>query len=127
VKRSFIASIALSLAIVATVVPAVLAADPVVVESPAPSAPAPAATPIPTDGATPPDGEISVDPTFITAAPSGAVLGATGRPDVTPPPTDAITTTSTAGGATLQALLVVLAAVSILVLLAGRLPDARRR
>jgi len=122
VKRSLVASVAsvaLSLTLLAAVVPAVLAAEPAASQS---------ATPAPTDDGTPPDGEISVDPTFVAPTPSGAVLAATGRPDPTLPPTDAITMTASSGGTALLALLIVLlAAVSVLVLLVGRLPDARRR
>lgn len=120
-KRSLVASIAsvaLSLTLLAAAVPAVLATEPAASQS---------ATPVPTDDGTPPDGEISVDPTFITAPPSAAVLAATGRPDPTLPATDTTAATATAGGATLQALLLVLAAVSTLLLLVGRLPDVRRR
>jgi hypothetical protein len=149
VNRSLLASIALSLALLAVVVPAVLGADPAPSgsfapttptpgESATPSDPAPgeSATPsdptpgesaTPPDNGTPPDGDISVDPTFITAPPSGAVRGTTGTPDPTLPPTDAVTTTATPGGATLQALLIALAASATLVLLAGRLPVVRRR
>lgn len=130
VKRSLvaaIASVALSLALLVAAVPAVLAVEPAASESAAPLDPAPAATPVPTDDGTPPDGEISVDPTFITAPPSAAVLAATARPDPTLPATDTTAATVTAGGATLQALLLVLAAVSTLLLLAARMPHARRR
>ena len=130
VKRSLVASIAsvaLSLALLAAAGPAVLAVDSSVSESAAPVGPAPAATPVPPDDGTPPDGEISVDPTFITAPPSAAVLAATARPDPTLPPTDVTAATATAGGATLHALLLVLAAVSTLILLATRTPHARRR
>lgn len=138
VQRSFIASVALSLAIAAAVVPATFATDAGVTGTAAPSEPAPtmapsepapSATPAPTDDGTPPDGDISVDPTFIapTPTPAGAVLGATGRPDTTLPPTDSVTAPARAGSATLQALLIALAAAATVVLAAGLMRDARRR
>jgi hypothetical protein len=148
VKRSLVASLALSFWLVAFLVPAAFAADPTVVESAAPSdpgviesatpgesavpAPDPTVDPIPTDGATPPGGEISVDPSFevpsadATSTPEGAVLGATGRPETTLPPTDAGITTATNASVSLQALLVGLAVVSFTVLLAGRRTAVRR-
>lgn len=86
------------------------------------TAPEPSATPF--DG----NGEVVIDPTFITptAEPHGQVLGATGRPEATPPSTDAITAATTSGTG-LHVLLVLGVAGSLLALLAVRVPPARRR
>jgi hypothetical protein len=132
VKRSLLPALALALLLAAAAVPAVLAADD--------GAPAPDPTPV-TDPTAPPDptptpldgnGEIVIDPTFITSTPEPAatpvseVLGATGRPDATPPATDTITAT-TAPGTSLHVLLLLAVAGSVLALLAARRPVARRR
>jgi hypothetical protein len=138
VSRSLLASVMLSLALVAAMVPAVLADDPTPSGSAAPSAsapgvsappsdPAPSASATPPDDGTPPDGDISVDPTFITQPPSRGVLGATGKPGPTLPPTDTIVPTPDVGGATLPALLATLAVFSSLLLVVGRLHAARHR
>lgn len=100
---------------------ATLAADPT---------PVPTASAQPTDApsATPSDGGIAIDPTFIiaTATPAGSVLAATGRPEVTLPPTDATQATSaaTADARGVALLLLVLATIC---LVPARLPDVRRR
>jgi hypothetical protein len=144
VKRSILSALALALLLAAAAVPAVLAADD--------GAPAPDPTPV-TDPTAQPDptrvtdptaqpdptptpfdgnGEIVIDPTFITSTPEpaekpvGEVLGATGRPDATPPATDTITAT-TAPGTSLHVLLLLAVAGSVLALLAARRPVARRR
>jgi hypothetical protein len=144
VRRSLLVSLGLSLALIAAVVPAVLAVDPAASGSVAPLDPAPGAGATPSDPAssasvappddvnppddgTPPDGNISIDPSFITPAPGGGVLAATGRPDPTLPPTDTTVPTTDVGGATLAALLATLAVTSSLLLLVGRPPAARRR
>lgn len=127
----------LGLALALAAVPAVLASD---------ADPVPAAEPTPTpvtDPGTPPCdgcGEISVDPSFEAptpvpdpvsedVAPIVEVQGITGAPVPTPPSTDTLaapagTPPSTPDGFGLVLLLV--GAVS-LVLLAGPLPEARRR
>lgn len=123
-KRSLLAALALSLVLAAVLVPAVLAAD-----APAPVEPTPSAEPTPT----PPDGngEIVIDPTFITstptptATPAGEVQGATGRPDRTPPATDTISA-ETAPGTGLQVLLLLAISGCSFALLAARVPPARR-
>lgn len=116
-KRSILA-IGVALALVALVAPAALAAD-----EPTPSA---TVTPEPTplEG----QGEIVIDPTFITATPdpAGDVAGTTGRPDVTPPPTDSIAAATTPG-TSLQVLLVLGVAGSLFALLGSREPARRRR
>jgi hypothetical protein len=127
VHRSLLASIALSLALIAAVVPAVLVADPAPSNGFNLTTPAPGESATPSDDATPPDGVISVDPTFITMPPTGAVLEASGTPDPALPPTDALTTTTTPSGATLWEMLIALTATVTLILLAGRLPAVRRR
>jgi hypothetical protein len=137
-NRSLVASFALALSLIAALVPAVIAADPTPSGSAAPSGPAPSlgATPsdpapgasaTPPDDGTPPDGDISVDPTFITQPPSGDVLAATGRPGPTLPPTDTSVPSTDVGGATLPALLAALAVLSALLLVVGRRPTARHR
>jgi hypothetical protein len=54
------------------------------------------------------------------------VAGTTGRPDVTPPPTDTIITATTSGTG-LQVLLVLGVVGSFLAVLVGRVPATRRR
>lgn len=131
VKRSLLSALALALLLATAAVPAVLAADdgaPAAEPTPAvePTAqPDPTATPF--DG----NGEITIDPTFITSTPTpaatpvGEVLGATGRPDATPPATDTIKA-ATAPSTSLYVLLLLAIAGSVLALLATR-PAARRR
>jgi hypothetical protein len=117
VKRSVIASAAVALLLALGAATSAFAADPaqnpVISETPNPS------------------GEISVDPTFITpkpaATPVSEVLGATDRPQRTPPPTDTIGGPVQAPGTGFQVLLLLGVAGSSLVLIAGRLPVARRR
>jgi hypothetical protein len=117
VKRSTIASTVLAallaLGAASTAFAADPSGDPVISETPNPS------------------GEISVDPTFITPAPEATpvsdVMGATGRPERTPPPTDTIGAPAKAPGTGLQVLLLLGVAGSSLVLIAGRLPVTRRR
>jgi hypothetical protein len=117
VKRSVIASTAIALLLALGAATSAFAADPaenpVISETPNPS------------------GEISVDPTFITpqptAKPVSEVMGATDRPQRTPPPTDTVGEPSQAPGTGLQVLLLLVVAGSTLVLFAGRLPVARRR
>jgi hypothetical protein len=132
VKRSLLAALALAALLATAAVPSVLAAD-----DGAPGAePAPTVeptaqpdpTPTPFDG----NGEIVIDPTFITttpapaATPVGEVLGATARPDATPPATDTIHA-ATAPGTSLHVLLLLAIAGSVVALLAARVPAARRR
>ncbi len=112
-------------------VPAVLAADDGVPAGPTPvvePSAQPDPTPTPFDG----NGEIVIDPTFITETPQpastpvGQVLGATGRPQATPPATDTIPA-ATAPGTSLHVLLLLAIAGSVIALLAARVPAARRR
>jgi hypothetical protein len=124
VKRSLLLALASSLVLAAALVPAVLAAD-----DPAPAEPTRALVPSPTpaDG----NGEIVIDPTFITetpaprATPRGEVRAATGRPQRTPPATDT-NSAETAPGTGLQVLLLVAIAGCSFALLAARVPAARR-
>jgi hypothetical protein len=117
VKRSVIASTAIALLLALGAAASAFAADPsgdpVINETPNPS------------------GEISVDPTFLAptpaATPVSEVMGATGRPQRTPPPTDTLGTPAQAPGTGLQVLLLLGVAGSSLVLIVGRLPVARRR
>lgn len=134
VKRSLVATLAFCLAL--AVAPTALAADPAATDpgataSAAPADPSASPSAAPTDDGTPPGGDVSIDPPFVTptpaANPSGAVLAATGRPVATLPPTDSIAPATAPGSATLQALLIALGALSALVLLAGGLPGVRRR
>jgi hypothetical protein len=116
VKRSILASTAIALLLALGAASSVLADDP---------------TDDPFASAAPnPSGEIAVDPTFITprptATPKSEVLGATGRPQRTPPPTDTVGAPSQSPGSGLQVLLVLGVAGSTLVLIVGRLPVARR-
>jgi len=132
VKRSLLSALALALLLATAAVPAVLAADdgaPAADPTPAVEPTAqPDPTPTPFDG----NGEITIDPTFITSTPTpaatpvGEVLGATGRPDATPPATDTIMAV-TAPSTSLHVLLLLAIAGSVLALLAARLPAARRR
>jgi hypothetical protein len=85
----------------------------------------------------PTDGEVVVDPTFFTptpeatqpsdAGPSGTVAGVTGRPEVTPPATDALAAGAASPGAGLPVLIAALAALSLVALVAAQLPAIRRR
>jgi hypothetical protein len=105
---------------------AVLAADP----SGEPLASDPAsAQPSDTPSASPSDGNVEVDPTFIvspTPTPVGAVLSATGKPERTPPPTD--TGSQRPTSSTPQGLPILLLAVLATICLAfARTPDVRRR
>jgi hypothetical protein len=117
VKRSVIASTAVALLLALGAAASAFAADPaqspVISETPNPS------------------GEISVDPTFITpkpaATPVSEVMGATNRPQRTPPPTDTLGEPAQVPGSGLQVLLLLGVAGSSLVLFVGRLPVARRR
>ena len=122
VKRSLI-GIVIALGLTIMLVPPALAADgePPAVEPTTTPAVEPTPTPIE-------NGEIVIDPTFITTTPTpaGQVAGATGRPEPTPPSTDAITH-ATASGTSLQVLLVLGVAGSLLGLVAARLPVRRRR
>jgi hypothetical protein len=86
----------------------------------------------PTDAEPTDDGVVVYDPVFITpapvATPVGEVRGVTGRPDVTPPATDTIATpAATTAGRGVEPVLLVLGGLSALILLLGRMPDARRR
>ena len=116
-KRSVIASTAIALLLALGAATSAFAADPsgdiVISETPNPS------------------GEISNDPPFVTpepaATPVSEVMGAKGRPERTPPPTDTVGEPAQAPGSGLQVLLLLGAAGSTLVLIAGRLPVARRR
>ena len=95
----------------------------------------PTATEQPTDAPTeapteaPSDGGISVDPTFVpapTSTPAGSVLGATGRPQITLPPTDA----GTAGHASdtdARGFMLLLLGLATICLASARVPDVRRR
>ena len=117
-QRSILVFATASLFLVAFLAPSALAAD-----DPTPTATV-APLPTPSDG----QGEIVIDPTFITAtsSPEGDVAGTTGRPDVTPPPTNSITAATTPGTG-LKVLLVLVVVGSLLALLASREPAARRR
>jgi hypothetical protein len=110
--------ISAALVLVALLAPTAFAAD-----DPTPAATA-APEPTPVTG----QGEIVIDPTFITATPipEGDVAGTTGRPDVTPPPTDSIAA-ATRSGSGLQVLLVLLVVGSLLAMLGSREPARRRR
>jgi hypothetical protein len=121
VPRSLVVALSLALLVGALLVPAAFAADPGTGPSASDQAPSPS------DDGAPPSGDISVDPPFATSTPVGSVLAATGRPERTLPPTDTTGLPTAPGGSGLQVLLVVLAAISSFALLAGRLPDARRR
>lgn len=124
---------ATALVMAAAPAPPVMAAD-----GPGPVAvtPTPGADPTAASGpsATPDvgNGEIVIDPTFITeepdptAPPAGSVEGATGRPRVTPPPTHASTAT-TPSGTSLQVLSVLAIAALLPALLVGCKPGRRRR
>jgi hypothetical protein len=105
-----------ALVLAAVLAPAVLATDD--------STPAATVSPAPT----PVQGEIVIDPTFITTTPdpAGVVAGATGRPNVTPPPTDTATVATTPGTG-LQVLLVLGVVGPLLALLGSREPNRRRR
>lgn len=74
------------------------------------------------------DGSISIDPTFITPTqtPASSVLSATGLPDRTLPPTDAVAGAPNAGSDARGALPLLLALATIS-LVAARLPEVRRR
>jgi hypothetical protein len=117
VKRSVIASTAIALLLALGAAASAFAADP--------------SGTITTSETPNPSGEISVDPTFetprSTATPVSAVMGTKGRPERTPPPTDTVGAPSQAPGTGLQVLLLLAVASSSLVLIAGRLPVARRR
>ena len=84
-------------------------------------------------GETPTDeGVVVYDPVFITptpdATPVGEVRGVIGHPGLTPPATDTVVAPAAATpGSGLQAVLLALAGLSALILLLGRVPDARRR
>jgi hypothetical protein len=85
----------------------------------------PHSTPAPTDG------EVVYDGPFLTPTPdptpAGEVLDATGAPAMTPPNTDTTDgRTSSVAGAGLPPLLMVVAGFSLMALLAGRVPPARR-
>jgi hypothetical protein len=123
------------LVLAALAVPAAtLAADPgaapsgsIVDEEPTDTQPT---DPVPTDAGD--EGEVVYDPIFLTptpdATPMGEVRGITSRPLVTPPPTDTIRSADAAAtDAGIRSILVVLAGLSSMVLLLGRLPAARRR
>ena len=106
---------------------ATLAADP----SSAPAA-SEQASDQPTDQPTeaPSDGNVVVDPTFVTAptaTPVGAVLGATGRPPTTPPPTDAVAGDHSAAGAASQGIVLLLLALATISLVVAPKPEVRRR
>jgi hypothetical protein len=129
VKRSPLVALALALLVVAALVPAVLAADGTTQGGPPPAVePTPTPEPTPFDG----NGEISIDPTFVTetpapaATPVGRVSGATGTPQATPPSTDTVTA-ATAPGTGPGALLLLAIAGASLALLVARVPRARRR
>lgn len=120
-KRTFIAATAIALLLALGAGSSVFAADD---QNPDPPA---------VDVSAAPSGEISVDPTFITpgpvATPISEVMGATGRPvRRTMPPTDTIDGgPAQAPGSGLQLILLLAVGGSSLVLIAGRLPVARRR
>ena len=121
-KRSVFASTALALLLALGATGSVFAADDE------------ASTPPATEESAAPTDEISIDETFVTptpvATPVSEVLGATGRPERvhrTPPPTDAMAAPASEPGTGFQLILLLAAASSSLVLLAGRLPVARRR
>lgn len=71
---------------------------------------------------------IAVDPTFLppAAIPRGAILSATGRPQQTPPATDAVAGSGLAS-ANAQGLSILLLALATICLVAARLPEVRRR
>jgi hypothetical protein len=105
---------------------AVFAADPIGGQSASADASRQPSDPTPSPSAS--DQEIAVDPTFIavSATPAGAVLSATGRPQHTLPPTDAVVGPSSAG-ANAQGLPLLLLALATICLVAARLPEVRRR
>jgi hypothetical protein len=82
------------------------------------------------DPSIPGDGEVSIDGPFLTptpsTTPSGAVLGATGVPVLTPPPTDVTGRGAASAGGGLPLLLLALAGLSSIALIVGRVPAARR-
>ncbi len=131
VKRSFPASVVLAIALLATAIPAALAAGPGGLDEAPPADPAPTPTPVPTDGRIAPDGEISVDPTFITEdptnSPDGAVLSASGRPRVTPPPTDVDAAPTTSGSSMHLLLLLLAGAAALSLALTPRRACSRRQ
>jgi hypothetical protein len=91
----------------------------------------PTATEQPTDAPTeaPSDGGISVDPTFIpapTSTPAGSVLGATGRPQITLPPTDA-GTPGHASDTDARGFMLLLLGLATICLASARMPGVRRR
>ncbi|HYO41940.1 MAG TPA: hypothetical protein VES19_01970 [Candidatus Limnocylindrales bacterium] len=125
-----LSALAIALQLAAAMVPAVLAADEGVPVEPSPVV---EPTPQPEPTATPVEnGEITIDPTFIVATPApastpvGEVLGATGRPDATPPATETFPA-GTASGASLHVLLLLAIAGSAIALVAAGVPAARRR
>jgi hypothetical protein len=129
-KRLLLAA-ASALVLAAALVPSVLAADGSETD---PVAPTPSVEPAGTPEPPPtpvPNGEIVIDPTFITeipdptATPAGAVAGATGRPRVTPPATDTFTNASAPSSASLQVLSVLAVAVLLPALLVGLRPGKR--
>lgn len=76
----------------------------------------------------PSDGTVVLDPSFVTAptsTPVGRVLGLTGKPNRTPPPTDAATTR--AGTSSPEGLPLLLAVLATICLACARMPDVRRR
>jgi len=78
----------------------------------------------------PSDGNVVVDPTFVTtptATPVGAVLGATGRPQVTLPPTDAVAAEHPAANATAQGVVLLLVVLATISLVVAPKPEVRRR
>jgi hypothetical protein len=105
---------------------AVFAADPI--GGPSASAEASSQPTDPTPSPSASEQGISVDPTFIapTATPNGAVLSATGRPQHTLPPTDAVAGSSSTG-ANAQGLPILLLALATICLVAASLPEVRRR
>jgi hypothetical protein len=107
---------------------AAFAADPVSGPSASASAEASSQPTDPTPSPSASEQGISVDPTFIapTATPNGAVLGATGRPQHTLPPTDAVAGSSSTS-ANAQGLPLLLLALATICLVAASLPEVRRR
>jgi hypothetical protein len=122
VKRTVIASTAVALLLALGAAGSVAAADGDFTPPPT------------TEESAAPTDEIAIDEVFVTptpaATPVSEVLGATGRPQHatrTPPPTDALVAPASEPGSGLQMILLLGIAGSSLVLVAGRLPVARRR
>ena len=84
----------------------------------------------PAPSISPSDGGIAVDPTFITtptATPVGQVLGFTGRPRHTLPPTDAVAAEHSTAVADMRGLALLVFALATICLVVASPPEVRRR